>query len=389
MRRVTPPIHGTVDPRFARVRDEFARNFDERGEIGASFCAIAGGRTVVDLWGGFADPAAQRPWNADTLVMVHSCTKGAAALCAHLLSSRGVLDLDAPVARYWPEFAAAGKERIPVRMLLCHRAGLAAIDRPLRPRDGLDGVAMAGALAEQAPNWEPGTAHGYHAITLGWLVGEVVKRVSGRSLGTFFRDEIAGPLALDFWIGLPEANESRVARITPPPPVDPGDAFGAALLDKDSLTRRAFMNPSTLFFAGGADFARQLRATEIPAANGMASARGLAGMYAPLAARDGRLVDDGTLARMSTVESEGPDRILLHATRFAQGFMKSIDGGPLHRARLGPNEAAFGHVGAGGSLGMADPISGVAVGYAMNRMGPGLLLNERGQSLVDAVYDSL
>jgi CubicO group peptidase (beta-lactamase class C family) len=386
---VTTEIHGHVDDRFARARDAFARNFAERDEVGASFCAIVGGRPVVDLWGGSADPDAQRPWSEDTLVMVHSATKGAAALCAHVLAARGALDLEAPVARYWPEFAAAGKERIPVRMLLNHRAGLAAIDRSLRPRDGLDGVAMARALAEQPPNWEPGTAHGYHAVTFGWLVGEVVRRISGRSLGTFFREEIAGPLGLDFWIGLPAEAELRVARITPPPPADPNDPFGAALLDHDSLTRRAFMNPSTLFFAGGAEFARQLRAAEIPAANGMANARGLAGMYAPLAAGSGQLVDADTLVHMSAVESEGPDRILVHATRFAQGFMKSIEAGPLHRARLGANEAAFGHVGAGGSLGMADPAAGVAIGYAMNRMGPGLLLNERGQSLVDAIYDCL
>jgi CubicO group peptidase (beta-lactamase class C family) len=386
---MTTGIQGRCDPRFARVRDEFARNFAERGEIGASLCAIVGGRAVLDLWSGFADPAAQEPWTEHTLVMVHSATKGAAALCAHVLAARGALDVDAPVSTYWPEFAAAGKERIPVRMLLNHQAGLAAIDRPLRPRDGLDGIAMASALAEQPPNWEPGSAHGYHAITFGWLIGELVRRISGRSLGTFFRDEVAGPLGLDFWIGLPAELDSSVARITPPPAADPGDPFGAALLDKDSLTRRAFMNPSTMFFAGGAEFARQMRGAEIPAANGHANARGLAGMYAPLAVGGGSLVDAGTLARMSAVESEGPDRILVHATRFAQGFMKSIDGGPLHRARLGPSDAAFGHVGAGGSLGMADPAAGVALGYAMNRMGPGLLLNERGQSLVDAVYDCL
>jgi CubicO group peptidase (beta-lactamase class C family) len=389
MQRVTTGIHGSVDPRFEPVRDAFARNFAECGELGASFCAIADGRTVVDLWGGFADPARGRPWREDTLVMVHSCTKGAAALCAHVLAARGVLDVDAPVARYWPEFAAAGKERIPVRMLLNHRAGLAAIDRPLRAEAGLDGKAMADALAEQAPNWEPGALHGYHAITFGWLVGEVVRRISGRSLGQFFRDEIAGPQGLDFWIGLPDSLEPRVARVAPPPAPDRADPFDAALLEHGSLTRRAFMNPSTLFFAGGAAFARRLRAAEIPAANGMANARGLAGLYAPLAARGGALVDAATLARMAKVESEGPDRILVHPTRFAQGFMKSIDGGPLHRARLGPNDAAFGHVGAGGSLGMADPTAGVAIGYAMNRMGAGLLLNERGQSLVDAVYECL
>jgi CubicO group peptidase (beta-lactamase class C family) len=389
MRAMTAGIHGQCDPRFARMRDAFAHNFAARDELGASLCVIAHGRTAVDLWGGATDATGERPWAADTLVMVHSATKGAAALCAHVLASRGALDLDAPVARYWPEFAAAGKERIPVRMLLSHQAGLAAIDRPLRPRDGLDHATIAAALAEQPPNWPPGTAHGYHAVTFGWLLGELVRRISGRSLGTFFRDEIAGPLGLDFWIGLPETAEPRVARIVPAPAVDPSDPFGAALLDKDSLTRRAFMNPSTLYFKGGAEFARQLRAAEIPAANGMANARGLAGMYTPLAAGGGALVDADTLARMSAVESDGPDRILIHRTRFASGFMKSVDEGPRHRARLGPSDAAFGHVGAGGSLGMADPAAGIAIGYAMNRMGPGLLLNERGQSLVDAVYDCL
>jgi CubicO group peptidase (beta-lactamase class C family) len=386
---VAHEIHGRVDARFEPVRDAFARNFTERDELGASVCVIAAGRTLVDLWGGFADAARARPWREDTLVMVHSCTKGATALCAHVLAARGALDVDAPVARYWPEFAAAGKEQISVSMLLSHRAGLAAIDRSLRPRDGLVWDTMVDALAQQAPNWEPGTRHGYHAITFGWLVGEVVRRVSGCSLGTFFRDEIAGRLGLDFWIGLPEAEEPRVARIAPPPRPDPNDAFGAALQGHGSLTRRAFMNPSTLFFAGGADFARQLRAAEIPAANGITNARGLAGLYAPLAAGGARLVGPETLARMTAVESEGPDRILVHPTRFTQGFMKSIDSGPLHRARLGPSDAAFGHVGAGGSLGMADPSAGVAIGYAMNRMGPGQLMNERGQSLVDAVYECL
>ena len=382
-------ISGRVDARFARVRDEFARNFAERGELGASLCAFVDGQRVVDLWGGFADPARERPWREDTLVMVHSATKGAAALCAHRLAANGALDVDAPVARYWPEFAAAGKERIPVRWLLNHRAGLAAIDRPLRAEAGLDWNTMVDALAQQAPNWEPGARHGYHAITFGWLVVEVVRRISGRSLGRFFRDEFAAPLGLDFWIGLPASEEPRAARLAPPPATDPHDAFGAALLDHRSLTRRAFMNPSTLFFAGGADFARRLRAAEIPAANGMANGRGLAGLYAPFASGGARFVDADTLVRMTTPESEGPDAILVHSTRFTQGFMKSIEGGPLHRARLGPNPSAFGHVGAGGSLGMADPTARVAIGYAMNRMGPGLLLNERGQALVDAIYDCL
>lgn len=381
-------IHGRVDARFAPVRDELARNFAERGEVGASICVIADGRTVVDLWGGLADATGRRPWAEDTLVMVHSCTKGATAICAHLLAARGLLDVDAPVSRYWPEFAEAGKDRIPVRMLLNHQAGLPAIDQRLRPEAGLDWDTMTGALARQRPHWEPGTLHGYHAITFGWLVGEVVRRVSGRSLGRFFREEIADPLGLDFWIGLPEAHEPRVARLVPPPPADPSQPFDAALLEKGSLTRRAFLNPSTMFFAGGAGFQRRVRAAEIPAANGMTHARGLAGLYAPLATRSGpRLVDAVTLGRMSGVESEGPDRILVYPTRFTQGFMKTIDNGALNSARLGPNPEAFGHVGAGGSIGMADPTAGVAIGYAMNRMGPGILLNERGKALLDAVYD--
>ena len=288
MRRVTTEIHGRVDPRFARVRDAFARNFAERGELGASLCVIAAGRTAVDLWGGFADPARERPWREDTLVMVHSATKGAAALCAHVLAARGALDVDAPVARYWPEFAAAGKERIPVRMLLNHRAGLAAIDRSLRPREGLDWETMADALARAGSELGAGRAARLsrdHVRLAGRRGGAADQRplARARSSATRSRDRSG----LDFWIGLPEAEEPRVARIAPPPPVDPSDPFGAALLDHGSLTRRAFMNPSTLFFAGGAEFARRLRAAEIPAANGIANARGLAGLYAPLAARGG------------------------------------------------------------------------------------------------------
>ncbi len=382
-------IHGTIDPRFERVRAELERNFLERGEVGAAVHAVVGGKPVVDLWGGLADPRRGTPWTEDTLAMVHSSTKGATALCAHMLAARGELDLDAPVARYWPEFAAAGKERIPVRMLLNHRAGLPAITRKLPPEAMFDWKTMADALAGQAPHWDPGTRHGYHAITYGWLVGEVVRRISGKSLGTFFRDEIAGPLGLDFWIGLPPMHEPRVARLVPPPPAAEEDPFGAALLEHGSLTRQAFLNPPTMFLPSGPEVERALRAAEIPAANGMATARALASMYAPLAAPEPGLVDRDTLRRMSAVESEGPDRILVYRTRFASGFMKSTDNGRQASVRLGPNDEAFGHVGAGGSIGFADPVAGVAFGYVMNGMGPGILLNDRGQSLIDAFYDSL
>lgn len=385
-------IDGACDERFRAVGDAFAENFASRGEVGAAVTVVVGGRTVVDLWGGLADARAQKPWLHDTIVMVFSSTKGATALSAHHLAARGKLDVDAPVARYWPEFAAAGKGQIPVRMLLNHQAGLPAIER-LMPDDALlDWSAMTTALAEQAPWWTPGSAHGYHAITSGFLIGEVVRRISGLSLGNYFREAVAGPLGLDFWIGLPEEQEARVARLIPAPmPTEPSPFF-AALIDRSTLVNRAFLNPPTLMKPPGM-LSRGARAAEIPAANGMANARALAGMYAPLACGGTlgglEIVDRATLDRMSATESEGEDRVLLMPTRFALGFMKTMDNHPFDSAILGPSPRAFGHVGAGGSLGMADPDTGVAFGYVMNQMGPGLLLNPRGQSLVDAVYESL
>ena len=381
-------VEGTCDPAFESVREAFAANFASRGELGAAVAVFADGKPVVDLWGGLADADARRPWARDTLAMVFSSTKGAAALCAHVLAARGLLDLDAPAARYWPEFAAEGKERLPVRMLLNHQAGLPAIAPAMSDESMVDWEAMTGALGRQAPWWEPGTAHGYHAITQGFLVGEVVRRIAGRSLGRFFRDEIAAPLGLDFWIGLPESEEPRVAKLVPAPLPTESTPFFDALTDRSTVTNRAFLNPPTMMKPAGL-FSRAVRAAEIPAANGMATARGLGGMYAPLACGGGKLVDRDTLSRMSRVESEGVDRVLLAPTRFALGFMKTMDNRPGDSVRLGPNESAFGHVGAGGSIGMADPDARIAIGYAMNAMGPGILLNERGQSLIDAVYASL
>ncbi len=385
-------IHGSCDGRFSRVREAFAENFASRGEVGAGVCVRVGGRTVVDLWGGLGDARAAKPWTEDTLVMVFSATKGATAIAAHHLAARGALDIDAPVARYWPEFAAGGKSAVPVRQLLNHRAGLPAIAKPMPDDTLLDWQAMTAALAEQTPWWEPGSAHGYHAITSGFLIGEVVRRISGKSLGTFFRDALAGPLGLDFWIGLPEAHEPRVARLIPAPLPTETTPFFSALVNRSSLTNRAFLNPPTLMKAPGMQ-ARTTRAAEIPAANGMATARALAGLYAPLACGGKlgavELVDADTLERMAAVESDGPDRVLLTRTRFSLGFMKTMDNRPNDSVRLGPSPRAFGHVGAGGSLGMADPDAGVAFGYVMNQMGPGVLLNPRGQSLVDAVYASL
>ncbi|HZR43519.1 MAG TPA: serine hydrolase domain-containing protein, partial [Ktedonobacteraceae bacterium] len=231
-------IAGFCDPQFESVAEEFERNFQQRGEVGASVCVTLEGETVVDLWGGSARPDTHAPWNRDTLTMVWSSTKGATSLCAHMLASRGLLDLDAPVTHYWPEFGQAGKETIPVKMLLNHQSGLAAVREPLPAGAFFDWELMVSALAKQEPFWKPGTMHGYHALTFGWLIGEVVRRVSGKSLGTFFRDEVAQPLGLDFWIGLPEDLEERVAPIIPadsPDPSGPVSPFSAAIADPTSL----------------------------------------------------------------------------------------------------------------------------------------------------------
>jgi CubicO group peptidase (beta-lactamase class C family) len=381
-----PPVHGHCHPRFARVRDAFAANLRDADEIGAAVAVVLDGETVVDLWAGHADVARTRPWERDTIVNVYSCTKGMTALCAHRLVSEGRLELDAPVAKYWPEFAQAGKEAIPVRWLLGHRAGLAAV-RPVLPGDALyDWDAMCAALAAETPWWEPGTAHGYHAVTFGWLVGEVVRRITGKSLGTYFRDEVARPLGLDFHIGVPEAEHARCAEMTgiPLPSSDEQMGLAAAIMaDPESIAARAFMNPPSM--ALGVNHAAW-RSAEIPGANGHAGARDLARVYGTLARGGDGILDAAGIARCAEEQSHGPDRVLPLTTRFGLGFMLPQD---RPDARFGPSSGAFGHPGAGGSLGFADPESRVGFGYVMNRMGPHILLDPRAVTLVDATYAAL
>ena len=391
---------GLCKPGFERVAEAFQKNFEANGEVGASVCLRVGGETVVDLWGGVADQKTGAPWARDTVSIVFSCTKGATALCAHVLASRGKFDLDAPVAELWPEFARNGKERATTRMMLDHSVGVPALRAKVKDSGPYEWDYMTGLLAEEAPFWEPGTRNGYHGFTFGWTVGEMVRRAAGVSLGTFFQNEIAKPLGLDFWIGLPEAIEPRVAPIIP-------------FVYKAEQAKTPFMidlatrkeAPAALFYfnvgawrTGGAN-TRAGRAAEIGAANGITNARGLAGMYAPLANGGGELVDRKTLTRMGEVSMATHDDATLRIpTRFALGFMKSMDNRrrSVGATLFGPDvdsvimsSAAFGHVGAGGSLGFADPVAGLSFGYTMNRMGPGLLMNERGQALVDAAYLSL
>jgi CubicO group peptidase (beta-lactamase class C family) len=385
-------IEGTCAERFAEVREEFARNFAERGEVGASVCVTVDGETVVDLWGGDAAPG--RPWTADTIGHVWSATKGATALCAHILASRGELDINAPVATYWPEFAKNGKEGILVRHLLSHQAGLPAVREPLPAGAFYDWGLMTEALAKEEPFWRPGTRNGYHALTFGYLVGEVVRRVSGMSLGAFFRSSVAEPLGLDFWLGLPEEHEGRVAPTIPAAPPDPAPSFYvAALTDPTSVAALVLANSGGYMLVPGESDSRAAHAAEFGAVGGITNARGLAGMYRPLALGGAPLVSPAQVAVMGAVTSAtSVDAVLLVPTRWAMGFVKTIDNRYLpvaDREGVLMSEDAFGHPGMGGSHGFADPRARLSFGYTMNRQGTGTGVNERGQSLIDAVYRAL
>lgn len=399
-------VNGTCSWRFAAVREEFERNFAERGEVGASVCVTVRGETEVDLWGGVARPAAGATpavaWTRDTIGHVWSCTKGATALCAHMLVSRGQLNLDAPVRTYWPEYgASAAKAATTVRQLLSHQGGQPGVRAPLPPGAFYDWELMTQTLAAEEPFWEPGTRNGYHAFTFGFLVGEVIRRVSGRSLGTFFREEVAQPLGLDFWIGLPEYLEPRVAPTIPADPPQPGEPlptfYQRAFTDPTSVQALVVLNNGGYLLVPGESDTRAAHAAEIGAVGGITNARGLARMYAPLAnggaLRGVRLVGADHLVTMSSASSAtSVDFTLLVPTRFAPGFVKSIDNRhlpPADSEGVLVYESAFGHSGFGGSFGFADPDARVSFGYTMNRQGPGLGINERGQSLVDATYRAL
>jgi CubicO group peptidase (beta-lactamase class C family) len=386
-------IEGQCAPEFEGVYHVFRQNFDARDELGAAVNLIVNGETVVDLWGGLADLNSGASWLSDTVTVVFSCTKAATALAAHVLADRGLLDLDAPVASIWPAFAQAGKAGVTTRMLLDHTAGLPAIRAPLKPDCLLDWDFMTSHLAAEAPFWEPGTRVGYHAITFGYLVGEVVRRVSGQSLGKFFADEISHPLGIGFWIGLPESEEVRVAPITPYRFQKGEDepSFIQAARMKGSIANLFIFNHGD-WMARGVN-TRAGHAAEIGAAGGITNARGLCGMFHALLEPGGALgLSAQTLAGFSeTSSATHMDATLQMPTRFGPGFMHPMD----NRRRPGGGDSvifgprAFGHVGAGGSLGFADPDAGLAFGYVMNRQGPGLLLNERGQRLVDAAYAAL
>lgn len=390
-------VHGICAPGFAEVGEQFERNFAERGEVGASVCVMVDGVPVVDMWGGLADPHTGVEWGEDTICTVWSCTKGATALCAHMLVERGELDLDAPVITYWPEYGQAGKQATTVRMLLSHQGGVAHIRPQLQPGAARDWDYMVNLIEKEEPFWEPGTRYGYHGLTFGWLIGEVVRRIDGRSLGRFFAEEVAGPLGIDFWIGTPRTEHHRIAPNRPAIPPDSlqqlSAFYVAATTDPTSLQYLMMANNGG--FVADPNHPEDWEA-EIPGANGVSNARGLAGMYSPLslggATKDVKLVGPDSMARMSSVASAlAFDANLLLPTRFTLGFLKST----VNRSAVGTedvmvtSEAAFGHPGMGGLVGFADPSTRMSLGYVTNQQGPNMLLDARGQSVIDATYRAL
>jgi CubicO group peptidase (beta-lactamase class C family) len=316
------PVHGECDTAFGEVRDAFVANFEQNGEVGASVSITLDGRRVVDLWGGRKSVGGE-PWTADTLSVVFSCTKGASAICAHIAADRGLLDFDAPVARYWPEFARNGKEGALVSMMLDHSVGLPHVRAPLKPGAFYDYDHMVGLLQEERPFWKPGTRNGYHGVTSAWTVGEMVRRSTGRRMGEFLQQEICGPLGVEFWMGLPEREEARIAPVIPYPPDDAA---------RSSRIAQAMMadptGPSALFMTNMGGFnpnSREARAAEIGSATGVSNARGLADLYAALANGGAlnrvRLVGADTLVRMGQVSvATHEDATLMIPTRFSLGF---------------------------------------------------------------------
>jgi CubicO group peptidase (beta-lactamase class C family) len=383
-------VNGAVAEGFEPVGEAFAANFRTLGERGAALAVYRDGHRVVDLWGGTRDVDGSLPWERGTAQIVRSATKGVVSAALLLLHQRGELDLDAPVRTYWPEYKAAGKEHTRVRDLLAHRAGVPVLDRPLTPAEAADPDLAAAAVAAQAPVWEPGTAHGYHAQTFSWLTGELVRRVTGRSAGAWIAEHLAGPAAADFWLGLPAAEAHRVGRVgrlqAPEPAgalrVRPKRAVADAYADPGSLTRRAFAAITPLPDENDPAY----RAAVLPASNGIATADGLARVYAALIGE----VDGGTrLFTPDTVElargerSAGPDRVLVVPTRFGLGPMLHGTASPL----LSPG--SFGHPGRGGALGFADPESGIAFGYVTNGFRSSVTADPRAQALVRAVRTAL
>ena len=381
MKRV---ISGTTATEFEPVIDEFERNFDERGEVGAALCVYKDGQPVVDLWGGLANKQTQDEWQEDTIVLVYSSTKGVTAVTLNRMMEQGRLDPEATVASVWPEFAQNGKQDITIAQVLSHQAGLPYVEGDFTLEQALDWNTITTALAAQKPIWEPGTKHGYHMRTFGWLAGEIARRADPkhRTLGTIFHEDIARPLGLEFWIGLPESEEKRVARLVPPE-TDLREALKA--FGDDLLLAKVFPSPGGHFSYDDMWNTRQLHECELPSSNGIGDARSLARLYASCVGEvDGfRALQPTTLDAATQVRAQGQDEVIMVESCFGLGFMLGPSFGAANP------EHAVGHAGAGGSLAFADPDRKLAFGYVMNDLRFDPKGDPRSEELVKAVYGCL
>ncbi|MCZ6504320.1 MAG: serine hydrolase [Gammaproteobacteria bacterium] len=374
-------VEGYCDEKFASVRELFASNIEEDRDVGASLALTIDGEMVIDIWGGHLDEGRTQPWQQDTIVNVYSTTKTMSFLCALVLADRGQLNFDANVADYWPEFAAAGKENVKVWHIMDHAAGLSGMDVAVTPEDLYDWEKIVNLLAEQAPWWEPGTATAYHALTQGYLIGEVVRRITGVSIGTFFQNEIAGPLAADFYIGVPESEFARIGNLFP---AGDGRLHGTED-DPDSIASRTFSNP---FSPALYSHTEGWRKAEIPAANGHSNARSVARLQAPLACGGSAFgVDLFSRATAESVMQErisGLDLALGVPIAFGLGFALNSEVVPLS-----PNKNTCFWGGWGGSRVLIDQDARLSVSFIMNKMFEGLLGDVRSYRMVQAMYENL
>lgn len=375
-------IHGFCDEQFKAVKEAFAKNFEEELEVGASFAATLNGKFIIDMWAGHADAAQTRPWEKDTIVNVYSTTKVMTTICTLMLVDRGHLDLDAPVAKYWPEFAQAGKEKLPVRYLLSHTAGLSGFDKPVRVKTLYNWEKIVNILAAQKPWWEPGTKSGYHALTFGYLLGELVRRITGKTLGTFFKEEVAAPLEADFHIGLPEEFDSRVGEITPPPEMD---ISKLGEIDPNSVALKTLMSAA---ISPEETKTRAWRGAEIPAANGQGNARSVARITAAVAC--GGELDGVNILSLDTIEKAleeqayGTDLVMMVPIRFGLGL-----GLQSKELPIGPNERVLYWGGWGGSVSIMDLDAKVSIAYVMNKMVSTLTGDPRSERPIEALYNAL
>ena len=385
-------ISGYCHEDFQEVAEIFAQNFDKYNEIGSSLCVVVDGETAVDIWGGYTNEQRTNEWNNETLSVAFSSTKAALALCAHILIDRDELKTEDKVVKYWPEFGKKGKDETTVAMILNHTAGLPAFATPVKQGGFFDWEYMIGLLENEEPFWIPGRKTGYHMMTTGWLIGELIKRVTGKSLGEFFNDEVSKPYNLEYWIGLPDSEVGRVAKVTP---------FKSSPSDKPSEFAEAFRsNPNSmqrlsLTNTGGYDYnSVDTYKAEIGGVGGITNARSLAGMLTSLAQNDEKLLSKKTVKRLSQSYSvPGKDRMLMLPTRFSEGLMIHMDNRDNFEGEGGSfiiGSNAFGHVGFGGSSAtFADPEYKISFGYMVNKLGGEYLISDRCQNLINACYSSV